>query len=172
MYEYKPGLSKTIGADIPAAIVPLAQGSGAAESLFEGVPRALQQRIREILHVMSGSLKGQAIEVLRNRNVADPVVTETLSAIFDIVADNHWQILERDIQANAAPLTESLQILPKYELAALVENLVSFSALGSRLRPFGSVGGPIDVAVLSNEDGFRWVKRSHYAPDHLNREYR
>jgi hypothetical protein len=35
-------------------------------------------------------------------------------------------------------------------------------------QPTQSVGGPIDVAVISKIDGFIWVKRKHYFRPELN----
>ncbi len=37
-----------------------------------------------------------------------------------------------------------------------------------RRRPTESVGGPIDVAVISKADGFIWIKRKHYFDPALN----
>ena len=34
-----------------------------------------------------------------------------------------------------------------------------------------TVGGPIDVAVISKGDGFVWVKRKHYFPADLNNHF-
>lgn len=31
-----------------------------------------------------------------------------------------------------------------------------------------TVGGPIDVAVISKGDGFIWIKRKHYFKNELN----
>jgi len=39
----------------------------------------------------------------------------------------------------------------------------------SRFSPgSNTVGGPVDVAALSRHEGFKWVQRKHYYPDHLN----
>jgi hypothetical protein len=34
-----------------------------------------------------------------------------------------------------------------------------------------TVGGPIDVAVISKGDGLVWVKRKHYFPAELNQHF-
>jgi hypothetical protein len=38
----------------------------------------------------------------------------------------------------------------------------------SRSLDAETVGGPIDVAVLSKGDGFIWIKRKHYFKPELN----
>ena len=34
-----------------------------------------------------------------------------------------------------------------------------------------TVGGPIDVAVISKGDGFIWIKRKHYFQRELNQQF-
>jgi hypothetical protein len=34
-----------------------------------------------------------------------------------------------------------------------------------------TVGGPIDVAVISKGDGLIWIKRKHYFSPELNRQF-
>jgi hypothetical protein len=34
-----------------------------------------------------------------------------------------------------------------------------------------TVGGPIDVAVISKGDGFVWIKRKHYFVPELNHHF-
>jgi len=34
-----------------------------------------------------------------------------------------------------------------------------------------TVGGPIDVAVISKGDGFIWIKRKHYLRPELNPQF-
>ena len=53
-----------------------------------------------------------------------------------------------------------------------VELLGALVSLTSFKRKFSldaeTVGGPIDVAVLSKGDGFVWIKRKHYFKAELN----
>lgn len=63
----------------------------------------------------------------------------------------------------AAPIIDMAMSLPKDELANLAEALVSLTSLQRRVsREIETVGGAIDVAVISKGDGFVWVKRKHY----------
>jgi hypothetical protein len=59
--------------------------------------------------------------------------------------------------------------LPKEELAAMAESLVSLTSLRRKVSyDLETVGGPIDVAVISKGDGFIWIKRKHYFDPALN----
>ncbi len=56
--------------------------------------------------------------------------------------------------------------------AAMAEALVNLTALKRRVsREAETVGGPIDVAVVSKGDGFIWIKRKHYFDPALNSGY-
>ncbi len=60
-------------------------------------------------------------------------------------------------------------ILPKDELAAMAESLVNLTSFKRRISmDEETVGGPIDVAVISKGDGFIWIKRKHYFDPKLN----
>lgn len=61
------------------------------------------------------------------------------------------------------PVMEAVAVLPKAELATMAETLVNLTSFKRRVTlDVESVGGPIDVAVISRGDGFIWIKRKHY----------
>jgi len=64
-------------------------------------------------------------------------------------------------------------MLPKDELASMAEALVSLTSLKRRMTmgEQETVGGPIDVAVISKGDGLVWVKRKHYFHKDLNPQF-
>jgi hypothetical protein len=67
------------------------------------------------------------------------------------------------------PIKRILTILPKDELAVMAETLVNLTSFKRRVSTSSeTVGGPIDVAVISRGDGFVWVKRKRYFPIELN----
>ncbi len=59
------------------------------------------------------------------------------------------------------PLIAAVDALPRQDLATMAEALVSLTAFRLRMSADQqeTVGGPIDVAVLSRGEGFVWVKR-------------
>lgn len=74
--------------------------------------------------------------------------------------------------AFVTPIMEIVQHLPKEELADMAEALVSLTALKRRVSlEEETVGGPIDVAVVSKGDGLIWIRRKHYFDPALNRSY-
>jgi hypothetical protein len=79
----------------------------------------------------------------------------------------------QEIRKNSRSQIESLiEFMPKPELAKMAEALVNLTSIKKRVsRGMDTVGGPIDVAVISEAEGFVWVKRKHYFPPDLNPRY-
>jgi hypothetical protein len=73
------------------------------------------------------------------------------------------------LDAHYEPLRRVVGMLPLDEMAELAETLINLESLKEKVtQPTQSVGGPIDVAVITKIDGFIWVKRKHYFRPELN----
>jgi hypothetical protein len=87
-------------------------------------------------------------------------------------ADFIQSMSDRRYDRFVAPLYDAVDFLDKPELAVLAENLVSLTALKQKISlDLETVGGPIDVAVISKHDGFIWIKRKHYFSPDLNHSF-
>lgn len=61
------------------------------------------------------------------------------------------------------PILDMVNFLPLSELASMAESLVNLTSFKRRFTLVPeTVGGPIDVAIISKGDGFVWIKRKHY----------
>ena len=70
------------------------------------------------------------------------------------------------------PMIGMLAVLPKDELAKLAESLVEITSLKRHVtEERETVGGPIDVAVISKGDGLVWLSRKHYFDAMENPDY-
>ena len=55
-----------------------------------------------------------------------------------------------------------LPFLPKKELAVLSEKIIRLECIHCKYsKREDSVGEPIDVVLITKQDGFKWVKRKH-----------
>lgn len=71
-----------------------------------------------------------------------------------------------------SPVMRVVRVLPKDELAAMAESLINLTSFKRRVSmEEETVGGPIDVAVISKGDGFIWIKRKHYFESELNPQF-
>jgi hypothetical protein len=74
------------------------------------------------------------------------------------------------------PTVNTVSILSKEDLAEMAESLIYLTYLKRRISSDEeSVGGPVDVALISKGDGFIWIKRKHYFEEkynpHFNKNY-
>lgn len=70
------------------------------------------------------------------------------------------------------PLKSVIESLPFSEMADLAETLVALESLKEKVSQNSeSVGGPVDVAIISKGDGFVWIKRKHYFDKSINSRY-
>lgn len=70
------------------------------------------------------------------------------------------------------PIIDTIQLMPKEEMATVAETLLNLASLKKRVTmDTESVGGPIDVAIISKNDGLIWTKRKHYFNAELNHRY-
>ena len=67
------------------------------------------------------------------------------------------------------PLMNAVSHLSKEDLAEMAESLTYLTYLKRRItNAEESVGGPVDVAIISKGDGFILIKRKHYFKPELN----
>jgi hypothetical protein len=61
------------------------------------------------------------------------------------------------------PMKRVIAMLPVDEMVHLAETMVVLQSLKERVTtPKQSVGGPIDVAVITKSEGLVWIKRKHF----------
>lgn len=89
------------------------------------------------------------------------------------VLDGFFENLQSHLRdSHISPVLNMVTVLPKDELAEMAESLVNLTAFKRRMTDsFETVGGPIDVAIISKGDGLVWVKRKHYFPSQLNQHF-
>lgn len=79
-----------------------------------------------------------------------------------------------EVQTNqyVLPLYRAVSSLSKEDLAEMAESLINLTYLKRRIT-FNeeSVGGPVDVALITKGDGFIWIKRKHYFDPELNHHF-
>lgn len=75
-------------------------------------------------------------------------------------------------EAGRREIEDMIRFMPKPELAQMAESLINLTSMKRRVsKGMETVGGPVDVAVISKSEGFVWVKRKHYFPAKLNARY-
>lgn len=126
-------------------------------NLLEGYLGRVFDRLPELLD--SNALNAKAKKKFKDQ--ADKLLSGFFQQLSTHIRDNH-----------SHPVLRMVTVLPKDELAAMAEALVNLTAFKRRItEEIETVGGPIDVAVISKGDGLVWVKRKHYFPAELNQHF-
>jgi len=69
------------------------------------------------------------------------------------------------------PIIDIVACMEKSELVSMAEAMVNLTAMKRHIsEDEESVGGPIDVALITKGDGFIWIKKKTNYDPHLNRE--
>ena len=87
--------------------------------------------------------------------------------------DKYNGMINKGIEEYVSPILADVINLPKDEMALLAESLIHLTSMKRKfsLDQDETVGGNIDVAILSKGDGFIWAKRKHYFDSKLNQHY-
>lgn len=86
-----------------------------------------------------------------------------------VLKDHKKRMVEFRGENYVNPVITVVASLPKDELAAMAETLVSLTVFKRKVTMESeTVGGPIDVALISKGDGFIWVKRKLYFKPEIN----
>ncbi len=145
-----------------AQIVPFAQQEMVC-SILTGIDPQLQNFIME-----SVSCSFNNISRAVNNGDSEPF-NNLLQTEFDNLANN-INIFQQNIFIS--PILNMVAMLNKEELAVMAENLVNITSFKRKFTiESETVGGPIDVAIISRSEGFVWIKRKHYFNRELNPGY-
>lgn len=121
-------------------------------------------------------LKENCLEVLKKYGSARKNTEKARAEVENAVHASMNKLLEQvkkyTSRAFSSPIVEMISLLPKDELANLAESLVALTSLKRRVsNDIETVGGAIDVALISKSDGFVWIKRKYYFPEELNPQF-
>ena len=154
-----------------SAILPFAQ-TDMVHAFVEGIDReynlVLNQKISDVFRVLSETI---GFKIL-NFQEDNPLMTEIRSSM-----ENAYRNLDRELREirqkrYVSPLFGIVAALPKTELAAMAETLVGITSFKKKLSDTAeTVGGPIDVCLISKGDGFVWIKRKHYFEKEYNEQF-
>ncbi len=171
--KYKERLSKEINFRVTARIIPFAQGEMVA-TFMEGIDPYLQSQIEGYLSKIFDEYPKIIVENIEKfDNSEKQQLKEKLRKISNKLFKDYQKNVTTYRRKNYVdPVTRVVGMLPKDELAAMAGSLVSLTSFKRKVTMVTeTVGGPIDVAVISKGDGFIWVKRKYYFKAELNPQF-
>ncbi len=162
-----------IGAKCTAAITPFAQGEMVTR-FMEAVDRDYEEHLQCALaehwaEAIEGIMQQLAVAHVKDaENIRDAVAGTSQEML-----NRFWQQQEDYRHSSyVMPILNVVKSMPKDELAELAESLVNLTSLKRRMsQERETVGGPVDVAIISRGDGLIWARRKHYFRAELNPQF-
>lgn len=152
------------------AVCPFAQ-TDVIDTILTGIDPSLDNIYLNNFDALFRKYNQAILESIGNTN---PLLTEQIKnldtkAIVDELNSTNQQIKSENY---INPLMNAVSNLAKEDLAEMAESLIYLTYLKRRITfAEESVGGPVDVAVISKGDGFVWIKRKHYFRPELNQHF-
>ncbi len=157
--------SATISYDMNSAIRPFAQ-TDVIDTILSGVAPELESTFMENFELFFSKYNELLIKEVDNPDVETLIRRINVPELISNYAD---QIAQVKTTYHIKPLMNAVSFLSKEDLAEMAESLIYLTYLKRRITfAEESVGGPVDVAVISKGDGFIWLKRKHYFKPELN----
>jgi hypothetical protein len=157
-----------------AAIIPFAQRE-MASVFMEGVDPDYKDVVENYLRKMFNDYPVQLVNLIprldaKTRDSLLPKLRKVGADLFSHFVDGMNQYRQAN---HVRPVVGAVSFLSKDMLAEVAEALVSLTSFKRRISITSAetVGGPIDVAVISKGDGFIWIKRKQYFKPELNHHF-
>lgn len=167
--KYRKNLNKcyTVNTGTECSIIAFAQ-----EDMVETFMSGINPTVYELLHKCLTRLFGRLPELF-DKDIIDADEKKKFAEKSSKLLDGFFKdIFKHTQEEHTSPVLRTVTVLQKDELAAMAEALVSLTAFKRRItESMETVGGPIDVVVISKGDGLVWVKRKHYFPPELNQHF-
>jgi hypothetical protein len=171
-HDRLPNQSNDMGESHGAAIIPFAQAE-IVYRFIRGIDPEYKRELASLLrHLLTTEYPDKLIADFAERTTDDErrnVQAELIKIGRSIMEgfEDRWS--EWEHRKFVGPVLDIVGDLPKDDLAAMAESLVNLTSFKRRITAEAeTVGGPIDVAVISKGDGFVWIKRKHYFQKDLN----
>ncbi|MGE0268057.1 MAG: hypothetical protein AB7S78_06350 [Candidatus Omnitrophota bacterium] len=141
---------------------------------MRGIEEQLEKKSLFQMYRKFIEFRNESISFLNFDDEAKQNFVDQSETIIKNKINEYRQILNNTIQEDfVTPVLDTVASLPKDELAAMAESLVNLASFKKRVSgEKETVGGPIDVAVISKGDGFVWIKRKHYFNLEFNPHFR
>ncbi|WP_214226685.1 hypothetical protein [Pedobacter sp. B4-66] len=152
-------------------ILPYAQGD-VTTTVLTGVDPNYKNEVKQSVKSTFNDVSDQIAAILNNaeQSAAIRLALGTISdTLIQKLEEYQWTKI-------TGPLLEILAHMGKEDMSELAESLVNITSLKRKFTSSNSadesVGGPVDVAIITKGDGFIWMKRKHYFDINNNQSFK
>ncbi|TKC57158.1 hypothetical protein FBD94_21240 [Pedobacter hiemivivus] len=151
-------------------ILPYVQGD-VTWTVLSGIDPAYKKEVHNSISEAFNTISDEIVKKILN--------TDDAKAMSDVIKATSKELIASlenyKFETITRPLLETLTNMGKEDMAELAESLVNITSLKRKFASLDSseesVGGPVDVAVITKGDGFVWMKRKHYFDMEINKGF-
>lgn len=164
-YTYSRDEEEHIGWDNASAICPFAQ-CDVMMTVMKGISPAFRKKVDVATGEAVSQTKDRMIEAMKAAGVDADTIAKVQETDLKEVTDKHGEQIQDFIQTEYVNgLVDTVEAFGVDDMANMAESLISITNLQRHITASEeSVGGPVDVAVITKADGFVWVKRKDWSP--------
>ena len=155
-----------------AVIIPFAQ-IDVTQTIISGINPSFQTIISNVIDKSFKSYSNMITGIIDKRSGNEDLSSAIKGLDLDkIIQSITSQITSEMKTSYTDPLLNTVINLDKEDMANMAESFIALTSLVRRMQPGEeTVGGPVDVAVISKGDGFIWINRKHYFKPELNPQF-
>jgi len=171
--KYVEEFKNNITLQSPANLTPFAQGE-MVKLFMEGIDPIYQQIIYATIEELLKKFPEYVGKNIKNLDADEKnkLISNLLQKNEAIFKEFVKKLNEYKRENSIQPILDVVTNLPRDELAGMAETLVNLTSFKRRVSmQVETVGGPIDVAVITKGDGFIWIKRKEYFKAELNPQF-
>ena len=161
-----------IGIDTNSCIVPFAQDD-VINTIMGGMYPGFTDIIETVVRRSVMSYTSNVIKMIDTHAINKPIVEKLSKLDYNKVINKMNESINRIMYENyTEKLLRTVNNLGIEDMANMAESFISLTSLIRRMSPHEeTVGGPVDVAVISKGDGFIWINRKHYFKPEYNNHF-
>ncbi len=155
-----------------ACLTPFAQ-TDVTNTVVRGIDDELRsvfyEKNEQILSLLLNTIVSKLTEAEAPQKLIEVLTSLDIKSMAKVFKDDMDDYIWNNY---VSKLIDIVKFLSKEDLAEMAESLIKMTGLKRHVTTDEeSVGGPVDVAVVTKCDGFIWIKRKHYFSPELNPNY-
>ncbi|MEC5423325.1 hypothetical protein QGM71_07410 [Virgibacillus sp. C22-A2] len=129
--------------------------TGIHEKMEDSLLAHLEENLKQIPNTLTENLKDHFKADTSFEGVEEAMHKELIK----LYGEFHQKLYHFKQKEFIAPIMDIVGALPTIELAEMAEVLVNMTSFKKKIsESLETVGGPIDVAIITKYDGFTWIK--------------
>ena len=172
-YSYSESENEIISNEHESAIIPFAQ-CDVMLTVMKGVSPSLQEKYDEMHQDTIDKTKSKMVEAMKEAGIAEETIAKVQEIETKEISEKYTEEIQEFIHTEYVNgLVDTVETFGIEDMANMAESLIEITNLQRHITASEeSVGGPVDVAVLTRDRGFVWMKHHDWAPSGVDVDFR